>query len=109
MQQIASGSKLSTAPVVTRHASMGPCASGRRLVSRALQEAAPLTQEPTLASSGHSNGANSVDGNFTIEPLSPEVAALMEEQSIDFEKSGLKFLSNDARVCRAKCLELIES
>jgi hypothetical protein len=32
------------------------------------------------------------------EPVSVEVQALIDEQGIDFEISGLKFLSNDARV-----------
>lgn len=32
------------------------------------------------------------------EPLSPEVQAIIEEQGIDFENSGLKYLSNSGRV-----------
>ncbi len=32
------------------------------------------------------------------EPLSDEVKAVMEEQGVDFETSGLKYLTNDARV-----------
>ena len=32
------------------------------------------------------------------EPLSDEVKALMDEQGVDFEASGLKYLTNDARV-----------
>ena len=32
------------------------------------------------------------------EPVSEEVAALMAEQGVDLETSGLKYLSNDARV-----------
>ena len=32
------------------------------------------------------------------EPLSDEVKALLEEQGLDFETSGLKYLTNDARV-----------
>ena len=34
----------------------------------------------------------------TPEPVSDEVKALMEEQGVDFETSGLKYLTNDARV-----------
>ena len=34
------------------------------------------------------------------EPLSDEVKAVMEEQGVDFETSGLKYLTNDARVCQ---------
>ena len=34
----------------------------------------------------------------TPEPVSGEVKALMEEQGVDFETSGLKYLTNDARV-----------
>jgi len=33
-----------------------------------------------------------------VEPVSAEVQALIEEQGIDFELSGLKYLSNDGRV-----------
>jgi hypothetical protein len=32
------------------------------------------------------------------EPLSDEVKALLKEQEIDFETSGLKYLPNEARV-----------
>ena len=32
------------------------------------------------------------------EPLSEEVKALLEEKQVDYEASGLKYLSNDARV-----------
>jgi hypothetical protein len=38
-------------------------------------------------------------------PLSDEVKALIEEQGIDFETSGLKYLSNDARVRLSTALE----
>ena len=34
----------------------------------------------------------------TPEPVSDEVKALMEEQGVDFETSGLKYLTNEARV-----------
>ncbi len=33
-----------------------------------------------------------------VPPLSDEVKAILEERSIDFETSGLKFLTNEARV-----------
>ena len=33
-----------------------------------------------------------------VPPLSEEVAALLAEQGLDFERSGLKYLSNEARV-----------
>ena len=35
------------------------------------------------------------------EPLSDEVKALMDEQGVDFETSGLKYLTNDARVSQS--------
>lgn len=34
----------------------------------------------------------------TVPPLSDEVAAKLAELNIDFEKSGLKYLPNEARV-----------
>lgn len=33
-----------------------------------------------------------------IEPLSDELKPLVEEKGVDWEKSGLKYLSNEARV-----------
>jgi ferredoxin-nitrite reductase len=35
---------------------------------------------------------------YESPPLSEEVAAKIEELGLDFERSGLKYLSNDARV-----------
>lgn len=34
------------------------------------------------------------------EPLSDEVKAILNEQNVDFETSGLKYLPNEARVGR---------
>jgi hypothetical protein len=42
-----------------------------------------------------------------VPPLSDDVKAKIAEQGLDFERSGLKYLSNDARVgacCRVVCL-----
>lgn len=33
-----------------------------------------------------------------IEPLAEELKPIVEEKSVDWEKSGLKYLSNEARV-----------
>lgn len=33
-----------------------------------------------------------------VAPVSPEVQALLDEQGLDFETSGLAFLTNEARV-----------
>lgn len=40
------------------------------------------------------------------EPISAEVQALIDEQGIDFELSGLKFLSNEGRVSLSSCVSL---
>jgi hypothetical protein len=39
------------------------------------------------------------------EPVSEEVAALLAEQGLDLEASGLTYLSNEARVRPAAALE----
>lgn len=38
-----------------------------------------------------------------IEPLADELKPLVEEKGVDWEKSGLKYLSNEARVRIASC------
>ncbi len=44
------------------------------------------------------------DGAYSMpekkpEPPSPEVQAILEEQGLDLEISGLKYLNNEGRVC----------
>lgn len=39
---------------------------------------------------------------YPVEPVSPEVQAIIDEQGIDFEISGLKYLNNEGRVRSSK-------
>ena len=67
--------------------------------------------QAAATSNGTSNGA-AVDNGLgyqiqdtfppgKVTPVSPEVQALLDDQGLDFETSGLQFLTNEARVCSA--------
>ena len=66
--------------------SLGAAARPRLVAARVAQ---PLHRDGPAAAGG---------GRELVPPPSPEVAAQMAELGYDLETSGLKYLSNDARV-----------
>jgi hypothetical protein len=75
---------------ITAHATTACTAPARTAAAPARQPAAPRRQVVRRAIEA--------PGAVEVPPVSDEVAAKMAELNIDFERSGLKYLPNEARV-----------
>ena len=85
------------------------------------QAALPVRASFAVAENAASNGNGAANSNsaaidkglsFQVndafppsepEPVSPEVQAIIDEQGLDYKASGLKYLTNDARVSSLPC------
>ena len=56
------------------------------------------TSNGSAVSNGLSFQVNDVFPPAEPEPVSPEIQAMIDEQGLDYETSGLKYLTNEARV-----------
>lgn len=75
-------------PTSEHHSSMRAAVS---VAPAAAPARAPVPRRAVARRAVHAPGAE-------VPPLSDEVAARLAELNIDFEKSGLKYLTNEARV-----------
>ena len=99
---------------LSTHSTVLPCpvsawssarvARNRRQSTVTVRAAAAVADNSTAVNNGLEFQINDVFPPAEPEPVSEEVQAIINEQGLDYEASGLKFLTNDARVrCQSRC------
>ena len=83
-------------------------ARAQRVLRPAVRAQAAATNGATSNGTAVENGLEyQIQDTFPpgkVAPVSAEVQALLDDQGLDFETSGLQFLTNDARVGSYACM-----
>ena len=90
-------SRCSLVPVASANGTNGATSNGKKEFSLGVKTTDIYGTTAVLGPIMNAGGANTMP-EYPVEPVSPEVQAIIDEQGIDLEISGLKYLNNEGRV-----------